>query len=111
LNSTSGVVMEVEGPSSTLDKFLHELAEKAPPSPELSTWRVNHSPKGRLRFEIRESQVEMGYVLVSPDMATCDECRREIVDPNDRRYRTLSQTAPTAVPVLPSLRTCPMIRP
>jgi hydrogenase maturation protein HypF len=88
LNSTSGVVMEVEGPSSSLDRFLHELVEKAPP---LS--RIEHlesrpiPPKGRLRFEIRESRIEMGYVLVSPDMATCDECRMEIFDPNDRRYR------------------------
>jgi hydrogenase maturation protein HypF len=88
LNSTSGVVMEIEGPSSTLNTFLHELVEAAPPLSRIEHMESQPIPaKGRLRFEIRESQIEVGYVLVSPDVATCDECRKEVFDPKDRRYR------------------------
>ena len=87
LNTTSGVVMEVEGPSSTLNTFLHELVETAPPLSRIEHMESQPIPaKGRLGFEIRESQIEVGYVLVSPDVATCDECRKEVFDPKDRRY-------------------------
>ncbi|MBR6101939.1 MAG: carbamoyltransferase HypF [Ruminococcus sp.] len=37
-------------------------------------------------FEIIESEKEYGDIFVSPDIATCDSCRRELFDPSDRRY-------------------------
>ena len=37
-------------------------------------------------FDIVESGKTKGEIFVSPDIATCDECRRELYDPNDRRY-------------------------
>ncbi len=40
------------------------------------------------KFEIRASVTETGkYQLVSPDIATCPDCLKEIFDPTDRRYR------------------------
>ena len=37
-------------------------------------------------FTIIESEHEPGDIFVSPDIATCDKCRRELFDPNNRRY-------------------------
>lgn len=37
-------------------------------------------------FEIIESEKTKGEIFVSPDIAICDECKRELYDPKDRRY-------------------------
>lgn len=87
-NTTSGVVIEVEGTPSALDQFSLDIVRQAPP-----LCRIEHlksqskSPNGYGRFEIRGSRKASGYVLISPDMATCEECRRELFNPEDRRYR------------------------
>ena len=39
------------------------------------------------RFEIRPSQDRAKTTLILPDIATCEECRREIFDQQNRRYR------------------------
>src|SRR5690606_10065184 len=38
-------------------------------------------------FTIRHSEADTGISLVSPDVATCPDCLRELFDPADRRYR------------------------
>ena len=38
------------------------------------------------QFDIIESAKERGDIFVSPDIATCDQCRAELFDPRDRRY-------------------------
>lgn len=37
-------------------------------------------------FFILESAFDRGEVLVPPDIAVCDDCRRELFDPGNRRY-------------------------
>lgn len=37
-------------------------------------------------FEIIESEKEYGDIFISPDIATCDKCREELFDKNNRRY-------------------------
>lgn len=37
-------------------------------------------------FQITESEKERGEIFISPDIATCPECRRELFDPKNRRY-------------------------
>ena len=37
-------------------------------------------------FEIVESEKEYGDIFISPDIATCEKCRAELFDKNDRRY-------------------------
>lgn len=50
-----------------------------------STWL---DAVGHQGFEIRESDGGGPRdALVMPDIATCDECLREVLDPDDRRYR------------------------
>jgi len=87
LNTSSGVVIEVEGPSSILEEFLQDLVRKAPPISKIEEIESHPvSPNGYTRFEIRESKLEAGYVLISPDIATCEECLEELFDSGDRRF-------------------------
>ena len=44
------------------------------------------APEHYTSFSIIESAKERGDIFVSPDIATCDKCRQELFDPNDRRY-------------------------
>lgn len=88
-NNDSGVTVEVEGPHHRLLEFLQRLpAEKPAPA---YLYAVDHrflSPAGYQRFEIRNS--ETGHSLqawILPDLAVCAECRRELLDEHDRRYR------------------------
>lgn len=89
LNSSQGVFLEAEGPQERLEELMLRLTREAPPrawiqSAEFS-WR---DPAGSTAFEIRASD-DAGpkTALVLPDCATCPECLREILDPQDRRYR------------------------
>lgn len=88
-NTSAGVDIEVEGAPEAIDLFVRAVSAEAPP---LS--RIEHvttdtiAPNGYTRFEIQHSAAIAGaYQPISPDMATCDDCLREVFDPADRRYR------------------------
>jgi hydrogenase maturation protein HypF len=88
-NQTGSVLIEVEGESAVLELFLVELADKAPPLAQVDhlSWQ-QQPPRGEAEFRIDASEAEAsGPVFVSPDVATCDDCLRELLDPADRRYR------------------------
>ncbi len=88
LNDGEGVVVEVEGGAAALEAFVGGLREEAPPLA-----RVDHvvsepiEPAGDSAFEIRASAAAGRTALIPADVATCDDCLRELFDPADRRYR------------------------
>ena len=88
LNSSAGVVAEVEGAPDALDNFLARLRGEAPPLAHIEEVLVAEiDPLGELDFAIRESQAQEGeFVLVSPDVATCPDCYCDFTDPANRRY-------------------------
>ena len=88
-NTSSGVEIALEGAPEALERFQTGLTTQAPPRARIEKVTVEEgAPDGLTRFEIRASQPEPGaYQLVSPDIALCDDCRRELLDPSDRRYR------------------------
>ena len=88
-NETGGVLIEVEGESDSLDRFFGELTSRPPPLARIDDvqWSCRR-PTGDPRFRIENSQSgASGSIFVSPDVATCDDCLRELFDPSDRRYR------------------------
>ena len=89
LNHSGGVDIAVEGPPAALAAFLHDLEAQAPPLARIEGLEVTETPlAGYTTFEIRHSVAEAGrYQLISPDIATCPDCLRELFDPRDRRYR------------------------
>jgi hydrogenase maturation protein HypF len=88
-NDGHGVIAEVEGDGHAVAAFLDALVRDAPPLAVIE--RVLRAPLPRQDdhgFTIRESQLTgVRQVPVSPDVATCASCLRELLDPTDRRYR------------------------
>jgi hydrogenase maturation protein HypF len=87
-NSADGVEIEVEGPKAKLEQFFLALGPERPPRANIqgleSVWL---DPAGLRGFEIRESaEGGAATTVVSPDIAICDDCRAEILDPTNRRY-------------------------
>ena len=88
LNSTQGVVIEVEGESERIEGFLGQL--QAEPPPQAVIEKVETSllpPVGYSSFVIEASREGSEFVLISPDICICADCLRELRDPHDPRYR------------------------
>jgi hydrogenase maturation protein HypF len=88
-NTSSGVDIEVEGPSSAIAAFQDAITTDAPPLAHIDAIQSHDlPPRGDHAFEIRHSQAQAGqFQPISPDVATCNACLAEILDPADRRYR------------------------
>ncbi len=87
-NFTGGVVIEVEGAPEAVDRFVERLQAERPPIALIDS--IDRQPvatTGDTEFHIIPSRPQPGApVLVSPDVATCAACERELLDPEDRRY-------------------------
>ncbi|GAG97759.1 unnamed protein product, partial [marine sediment metagenome] len=88
-NTSGNVEIEVEGDEESLENFLIDLKAEAPPIARIEKVETSFHPvKGYTDFEICQSLSQEGkYQLVSPDIATCEDCKREIFCPTDRRFR------------------------
>ncbi len=87
-NTSSGVTMELEGEEESLRRFLTELPKQAPPLAVIEEISSREIPvQGFQAFSIvgSERQNERN-TLISPDIAVCPDCLRELKDPKDRRY-------------------------
>ncbi len=49
-------------------------------------YKVESEADSKEKFQIIESEKEEGEIFVSPDIAICPECKKELYDKNDRRY-------------------------
>jgi hydrogenase maturation protein HypF len=87
-NTSGDVTIAVEGDSGSLERFLAALHNNPPPQSHIESIQITPEIPGYyLDFEILDSQVEPEeYQLVSPDLATCRACQKEIFSPADRRY-------------------------
>jgi hydrogenase maturation protein HypF len=88
-NDSRGVVIEVEGAQDRLYEFIDKLQSEAPPLAAIERIESLAIPlAGEVRFEIDESDGAGDRdVLIAPDIATCDDCVREIFTHGDRRFR------------------------
>ncbi len=88
-NTSAGVDIEVDGENVELRDFVEHLKAELPPLARLDSIRVTERPaSGFEQFEILHSEaVEGAFQPISPDVAVCPDCLREMNDPNDRRYR------------------------
>lgn len=89
LNDPSGVTIEVEGESATVESFFSRLRADPPPLARIDEMDARYlQPKGDTDFRILQSESAGQHTaLISPDMSVCDECLSEIRDPRARRHR------------------------
>ena len=93
LNAGDGVHIEAHASGEALDGFVAALSEHAPAAARVERVDVADLEPGawdaadEQGFRIVASQDQTAHTtLVSPDIATCDDCLRELFDPADRRY-------------------------
>jgi len=88
LNDAEGVLIELEGPAERIGDFLSVLRESPPPLAEITSVECAEAePRGETAFGIAPSGGGEKTALISPDMAICPDCLRELLDPRDRRFR------------------------
>lgn len=90
-NTSSGVTIDAQGAPPIIDAFKQALKSEAPPAARIESIDSQAKPtdlewaKG---FHILRSQrLASERTLVGSDLATCEDCRSELFDPSDRRYR------------------------
>ncbi len=92
-NTAGRVEIEVVGPPGELDRFAERIRAEAPPRARVESVVAEPlagatTPEPGSGFRILESVAEASAErLFPPDIATCDDCLRELFDPADRRYR------------------------
>jgi len=94
-NTSAGVEVLAEGAPAQVGEFVAALPAEAPPRSHIAAFEVADvepgapadGPAAGPGFVILESVADPdAYQLVSPDIATCADCRAELLDPDDRRY-------------------------
>ena len=93
LNAGDGVHIEAHASGAAVDGFVAALSEHAPDAARVERVEVAELAAGtwdavdEQGFRIVASQDQTAHTtLISPDIATCDDCLRELFDPTDRRY-------------------------
>ena len=82
------VEVYAQGSEEAVDKFLTTIEQEPPERAsilKLTRQRLDEDEHYQ-DFQIIESAKEKGSIFVSPDIATCDKCRAELFDPQDKRY-------------------------
>ena len=88
-NTSKGVFIEVEGYEKDITSFIEEIKHKPPVLSKVTDIKIiDREIEGYTDFKIIESvEEEEAITLLSPDIATCDDCLADISDVNNRRYR------------------------
>ncbi len=77
------------GESSKINEFIDSINNEAPDRAVILKTEIRDDGTGELTgnsFEIVESRKDDGLIFIPPDLAICDDCRRELFDRRDRRY-------------------------
>ena len=88
-NKGSYVEIIARADESVIGDFVHAIEAEAPERSAIVKVKVMDYPldiKAQSGFEIALSKHEDGQIFVSPDIATCPDCARELFDKNNRRY-------------------------
>ncbi len=111
-NTGDGVLIEVEGPEARLQEFLRRLPLEKPPHAMILSLEPRFlDAVGLSGFSIAHSRRGSTSTLILPDLATCEDCRRELFDPADRRFRYPFINCTHCGPRFSILRSLPYDRP
>lgn len=88
----AGVLIEAAGPDAALHKFVTGLSSQAPPASHIEDL-VCTTLSADFDRELSDFSIQVSTdtgtrtTFVPPDMDVCGQCRQELFDPTDRRYR------------------------
>lgn len=86
----AGVQIIVEGEKKKITKFIAAILVQKPPLARVDEVRVKWSrATGEFKMfsVVKSEKAGLGLTsVVPPDIALCDDCKREMFDPTDRRY-------------------------
>ncbi len=87
-NTSSGVIIHIEGPARQVASFEADLAAKHPPLAYIvAIDSQNDTVKNYSEFAITKSKGKScTSTLISPDVSICEDCLSELLDPDNRRY-------------------------
>jgi hydrogenase maturation protein HypF len=88
-NNDQGVVIEAEGDPSSIQEFITTLRSTPPPLARItSLHHFSHSiTKGFTEFSILKSvSTQKSSALIPADIALCNDCLEDILDPQNRRF-------------------------
>lgn len=88
-NQSDGVEIDIAGPAERLDAFIDAIPAKAPPLARIVRLDVSEqvfSPPDPFCI-VKSLSAQARSTLIAPDVCTCPDCHRELLDPQDRRYR------------------------
>jgi len=87
LNDERGVLIEVQGTETALESFLEDLPVKVPAMAKIEEIVTNFiALKEDEAFIIKESISSADRAtFISPDIATCSDCRNDLSNPENRR--------------------------
>ncbi len=87
LNDEDGVEIHLEGPNQSLDAFVESLRSDAPAAAQIAAIQIHPShPTGLKDFKIRNSEHSgTPTTRISPDLPVCQDCLKELFDPEDPR--------------------------
>ncbi len=88
-NTSAGVEIEAEGLTYNVDQFIEKLKTKAPPLSSIDEFVITQKTEsGFSDFTIHASEaIPTDFQPISPDIAICPDCLRELFDQKDNRYR------------------------
>jgi len=85
LNNGEGVEIDIEG--EDINAFIEAIYENLPPLAKIDKLSIkNLPPKNYKTFEIKHSKNTSKTTFISPDIAICEDCLKEMFDKNDRRF-------------------------
>ncbi|MGK2860117.1 MAG: carbamoyltransferase HypF [Thermoanaerobaculia bacterium] len=88
-NHTAGVTIEAFGEVAAIEAFLARIRSSAPPAARVtgvSAHPIEHEEVAGFSIVQSSGAAEL-QISIPPDLATCDDCAREIADPANRRFR------------------------
>jgi len=87
-NNSQGVLIHIEGSQEHLRRFLDSIVREAPAAAQVDRLAEAELPLVNFSgFRILQSEIlEDAFTQVSPDLALCTDCRRELEDAGDRRF-------------------------
>jgi hydrogenase maturation protein HypF len=88
-NTSGGVDIEIFGEDGEIKHFIEGIRNNAPSLSRIDTFEHYPIPHHTYTsFEIISSkEVSNAFQPISPDICICDDCLRELFDPENRRYR------------------------